>query len=623
MSIPPVRIEVTPDSVVAHVSRHMTGACIEDVNHELYGGIYSQMIFGESFAEPPAESGVSGMWRPVQSGTAVGEFKTVHHDLLDSPQAQRVAFLEGMGEVGVANEGLNRWGMCFRKGKSYEGLLWAKSAGGAQLCVSLESKEGKARYAEKSVAVPAGDWTQVAFKLTPTGDEPHGRFAITLRKPGEVLLGYAFLEPGPWGRFKGLPVRKDVAEALVAQGLTVLRLGGSMINSPNYRWKHMIGPRDRRKPHEGTWYRYSSNGWGIVEFMGFCEAAGFLGIPDLNMDETPADVADFVEYMNGKIDTPWGARRAADGHPKPYELKYIELGNEEAVNDAYWARFEPLARAIWAKDPSVVIVVGDFCYSQEIKDPWSFSGGAVVNSLSAHKKILELAKAEGKSVWFDLHVGNDDPHQVFSPEGGYFGLLSYVKALKQISPGADFKIAVFEENAGNHQVRRALGHALMVDALERAGDDVRIVCAANCLQPDGQNDNGWDQGLLFLSPRSVWGQGAYYVTQMLARYYLPLCVKASSSSADLDVTAKRSEDGQVLQVQVVNMSDAPIAADLSFGDWAPKESSFRVVSICGDWNAVNTEREPRKVVSKSSVRKVGTRPSHTFPARSFTILRFE
>ena len=99
----------------------------------------------------------------------------------------------------------------------------------------------------------------------------------------------------------------------MAQGLTVLRYGGSMVNCPEYRWKQMIGPRDRRQPYKGTWYPHSTNGWGIIDFISFCEAAGFLGIPDLNMDETPQDMADFVEYINGPADSEWGRRRVADG----------------------------------------------------------------------------------------------------------------------------------------------------------------------------------------------------------------------------------------------------------------------------------------------------------------------
>src|SRR5262249_37281575 len=160
----------------------------------------------------------------------------------------------------------------------------------------------------------------------------------------------------------------------------------------------------------------------------------------------------------------------------------------------------------------------------------------------------------------DVHIWNNGPLDLGQLGGGLIGLRDFGAALKKLSPGADFKVCVFEENAGNHTLKRGLGHARAINELERLGDLVPVVCAANCLQPDGQNDNGWDQGLLFLNPSQVWGQPSYYVTQMVARRYLPRCVRAEVQSPGniLDVTAKASADGKVIQLQVVNMGPQPV-----------------------------------------------------------------
>ncbi len=99
---------------------------------------------------------------------------------------------------------------------------------------------------------------------------------------------------------------------MIDQGITVLRYGGSMVNDAEYRWKKMIGPlTDRRPPYRGHWYPYSSNGWGIVDFVDFCEAAGFRCIPAFNMGETAQDMADFVEYVNGPADSLMGPKALA------------------------------------------------------------------------------------------------------------------------------------------------------------------------------------------------------------------------------------------------------------------------------------------------------------------------
>ena len=123
--------------------------------------------------------------------------------------------------------------------------------------------------------------------------------------------------------------------------LTALRYGGSMTNHPQYRWKSMIGPRDRRPPHEGTWYAHSTNGWGIFDFLNFGEAAGLVArSPPSTPTRPPADLVDFVEYANGPARlAEWGRKRACSTAIRRLTgLKHLEIGNEEAVNDDVLAR---------------------------------------------------------------------------------------------------------------------------------------------------------------------------------------------------------------------------------------------------------------------------------------------
>ena len=567
---------------------------------------------------------VSRLWRAVRRGSAAGGFALESPGAFIGAQSQRITFTGGQGEIGIENRGLNRWGMCCREGKPCEGYLWLRADKPTDVYVAMESGDGGKVYAEDRLQAGGGGWQRVDFTLTPKGADTAGRFVVSLRQPGSVLVGHAFLQPGEWGRFKGLPVRRDVAEGLIAQGLTVLRYGGSMINHAEYRWKKMIGPRDRRPPYCGTWYAYSTNGWGIVDFLSFCEAAGFLGIPAFNMGETPEDMADFMEYVNGPADSPWGRRRAADGHPAPYRLKHVELGNEEAVNEAYWRKFRPLAEAVWAKDPQVILVVGDFAYPKPIADPYRFDGAPGIKSLEAHKKILDLAKERGREVWFDVHIWNDRPRD---PEG-LGGIPSFIQALGRISPGAKFKAAVFELNAGNHAHRRALANAHAINELERIGGSVPIVCSANCLQPDRQNDNGWDQGLLFLSPSQVWPQPPYFVTQMIARNYLPKCVRADvqAPANALDVTAKTSEDGKVLTLQVVNMEDKPVPARITLDGFAPAKPTARVTELAAQLDDVNTAGAPDRVRPAEREWRHEFKDGilqYTYPPNTFSLLRFE
>jgi alpha-L-arabinofuranosidase len=186
---------------------------------------------------------------------------------------------------------------------------------------------------------------------------------------------------------------------------------------------------------------------------------------------------------------------------------------------------------------------------------------------------------------------------------------------------------VFEFNAGNHALKRALANACAINQLERLGARVAIACSANCLQPYKQNDNDWNQGLLFLSPSQVWAQPPYYVTQMVSRNYLPLCVKSEvqSPNTTLDATATRSEDGQTLTVRVVNTAKAPIPGRIVLDGFVPRKAVARVTVLASDWDAINTPEQPNLIKPSESDWRHGFKEgtvSHTFPPYSFTVLRF-
>jgi hypothetical protein len=186
-------------------------------------------------------------------------------------------------------------------------------------------------------------------------------------------------------------------------------------------------------------------------------------------------------------------------------------------------------------------------------------------------------------------------------------------------------MVVFELNANNHSQRRALANALAIQAFERDGQ-IPVVTSANGLQPDGQNDNGWDQGLLFLNSEKVWLQPPGYVNGMLAQNYLPERVGCRVAGADeLDANAKRSDDGKTLVLQVVNPSAAPVTAAIKLAGFIPAKPMVQVQVLAGALDDHNTVRDPTRI------RPVDTswqpdfkdeKTAYTFPANSFTVLRF-
>ena len=371
---------------------------------------------------------------------------------------------------------------------------------------------------------------------------------------------------------------------------------------------------------------YESNGWGIFDFLCMTEKMGILGIPDVNINETAQDMADFVDYFNGSTSTTWGAKRAADGHPNPFNLKYIQLGNEERVDSTYYSKFQTLANAIWAKDSTITLVVGDFSYHDEIWDPFNFTGGPVT-TLAAHQSILSLAKSKNATVWFDVHLWTNT---ALDPNEEVAALISYNNALASLnaSIGANYKVVVFEFNANFHDLNRALGNANAITQFERVTNNFPVLVSANGLQVDGQNDDGWDQGLVFMNSSSAWAEPPLLVDKMISSNYQPYAVQVNTSMSigEMSIAAAKSADGTTLVLQVVNMSNSSKTVPVTLSGFTPAQPALQVTLLTGSLNAVNTASNPNAVVPAQSSwthNISGGTFTYTFYPNSFTILKLQ
>jgi alpha-L-arabinofuranosidase len=566
------------------------------------GGATHRDDFGKDASA--GETDVSGMWDAVRTGSAVPRNTWDADGPFNSKRSQKIELVRGDGAVGVANRGLNRWGLSVQKRHTYAGRLYLRQSGyDGRVAVALESADGKHTYARQEVGPVGKEWAKYEFTLKSDGDDADARFAVWIDKPGAVWVDQVYLSPTGDELFHGLPVRADVAKALRDEGLTVLRYGGSMVNAEEYRWKKMIGDRDRRPQYKGWWNDHSTNGFGIEDFVQFCRAAEFEPVFAINVEETPEDAGDLVEYLNGPKDSAWGKRRAENGHPEPYGVRYIEIGNEEKTDAHYPERFKLLYDAMHARDPNVQFVVAAW---------WEPDNPAT-------KKIVQ--ELDGKAALWDVHVGGDDPREGRAVDQLFTRM---EKLVQEWAPGTKLKACVLEENGGRHDLRRALGHAGILNATQRHGDFVLIDCPANCLQPWRQNDNDWDQGQVFLTNRQVWGMPPYYAQQMAAANHLPCRVagRAESPNDDLDLTATRDEDGTTLVLKVVNVGDKPHRAGVRvehFGPVAPRADVWTLAGKPGDVNDPETPERVRAV--KTAFEGAAEQFEYEFPPYSYTILR--
>jgi alpha-L-arabinofuranosidase len=555
--------------------------------------------------DPKAEAdGLSAMWDAVRTGDAVPRLTWDASRPFNTTHSQRIERAGGEGTVGIANRGLNRWGLSFRQGREYAGRVYLRGEGfEGKVSVALQSADGSRTYAVQELGKLQADWTRHEFALRPDASDANARFVLTIDGPAKVWVDQVYLSGTGDDLFKGLPIRGDIGRALQEQGLTLLRYGGSMINAPEYRWKPMIGDRDRRPQHRGTWYPWSTNGFGIEEFVQFCRAAGFEPVVAINIEETPQDAADLVDYLNAPATNRWGRRRAENGHPEPYGVRYIEIGNEETTNDHYIDRFKLLYDAMRPRDPKLELIIGAWW---EPDNPVS------------RKIVREL---DGKAALWDVHVGGDDPREGAKVDALFTRMEGLVA---DWAPGTRLKACVLEENGGRHDLARALGHAGILNATQRHGDFVLIDCPANCLQPWMQNDNGWDQGQLFFTSGRVWPMPPYHTQRMASSSHQPCRVASTASSpgGDLDLTATRDEAGTTVVLKVVNAGNQPHRASIAVDGVGPLDPKADVTTLSGALDARNTPESPDRIRPvSSSFDGVAARFSYEFPARSYSVLR--
>ena len=526
---------------------------------------------------------VSGMWEATYSKDSQPCYMLDNTSYTNGKQSQIIENKASEGYVGVNNKGLNRWGIATSKGQKFEGELMMK--GSAQrVFVALQSNDGK-EYCRSEIKDCGDEWAKHTFSLRPNTTDNDARFVIYIEGKGKIWLDQVMLMPKNSAPYKKLPVRADIADCFKQQGLTMLRYGGSMVNAPDYKFASMRGERSEREPYDGQWYHFSTNGFGIIEFVEFASAMGYELSFAVNINDDPQVMAEMIEYFNGDTSTKWGAQRARDGHPKPYGIKYVEIGNEEtlfemnteAAYDYYIERFNLLADSMLKVDDSLEIIHSAW---------WRSSQPELM------KKVFTAL--DGKAAYWDYHPWVDDLGSALKVEGE---LRRMQQMFNQWNPDTKMRCAILEENGSSHGIRRMLSHVIVQNAVRRMGDFVLTTCPANALEPYLHNDNGWNQGQIFFTPDKAWGMPPYHAQKLSSEHHQPLLVEsviAGRRDSSLDITATRSEDGKEVVLHIVNMAKQPQTVSLDFGSFGKIRKAEKWV-IAGEENDANTPDNPTRI----------------------------
>ncbi len=467
------------------------GIFFEDINHAADGGLYAELIRNRSFedAVTPVNWGVVNQTNAAAT-FAVDSLTTQLNDAQTKALKFNVTQASPTARAAIYNTGF--WGINVVNGRKYTLTFFAKCDAGfsGNINVSLESSSS-VKYAQAAISGISGEWQKFSCTLTANGNDPAARFVISANSTGTIWFDVVSLFPPTFNnRPNGL--RPELAQLLVDLQPKYFRFpGGCFVEgeflADRFQWKKTIGNIEDRPGHYNRWGYRTSDGMGFHEFLQLSEDIGaipmyvtnigvahqqFQSYTDLNW--YIQDVLDALEYANGSVTTTYGAMRAANGHPDPFNIGYVEVGNENQWNDNYGKRYTLIANAIKAKYPNVKCISnGIYGVTAEIVDEHYYSSPEWF--ISQYNKYDATNRASYK-----IYVGE------FSANSG----------------------------CGGGNLLAAIGEAAFMCGMEKNSD----VVVMNGYAPIfvNTNDRKWNPDLINFNSSGIYCTPSYYMQKMFA-----------------------------------------------------------------------------------------------------------
>ena len=461
----------------------------------------------------------------------------------------------------------------------------------------LKTKKPAGGFEELAVidlGKPSNEWTRVSGLLRSMGTTDRAIFEIRVQGEGTLWVDKASLLPEQ--NLHGW--RVDVVQAIKESRPSVVRWGGSVVDPGAYRWKGGIGDRDLRVPFPNTnWGRIDSNDVGIGEFCQFCELVNAEPLVCVSFSDGAESAADLVEYCNGSKDTTWGARRAADGRPAPYHVKYWQLGNELSGDDAsYIEKCKTFIAAMKKVDPRIAIISS--FPSQKVIDVL----GKDLSHLAPHHYTRDLAACEADFRKLAMMISQ-------SPGRGHL------------------RLAVTEWNftAGDWGLLRgkmltlegALWNAQYLNLMCRYANLVEMACRSNMT-------NSYCSGIIGTTPAGLIKRPSYFVMKLYADHAKAIPLEQSKNPPGIDLMACADEKREKLCVFAVNLRREPVTLNLDLTELGDSWIPLAAEAVC-DTRDMRQPDVMNHEIGAERVRTVALEPrgkSITLPALSACALEW-
>jgi len=659
-----VVLEINTDKVTGRVSPMLYGLMTEEINFAYEGGLYAELIRNRSFkadAEVPRvnpdtyevgkylpatyKPGTKPRyWSEVGGASMVLDADNPLNDYLNVSLKLEASTASKEAPAGIANGGY--WGIPVRPRTTYRASFFAKAADGftGPVTLSLESEDGATVYASTKVSRISGEWKKYEVRLRTKGvpASKDNVFKLAMTTPGTIWLQNISLFP-PTYKNRENGNRADLMELLAAMKPRFLRFpGGNYLEgnafNQRFNWKETIGPVEMRPGHPSPWGYWSTDGLGLLEFAEWCEDldmepllgvfAGYaLGrggvIPaGSKLDPYVQEALEEIEYLIGDAKTTkWGAERAKHGHPKPFKLTYVEVGNEDWFDrsGSYDGRFAQFYDAIKAKYPHLQVI-----------SSIGFEHGNQI----VHSRVPDLV----------------DEHYYRSLEEMMAHALDY-DSYSRTNPSKIF-CGEWATRVGSPtpNMAGALGDAAWMTGMERNSDIVLMHCYAplfvNVSQTGGTGRSmQWATDLIGYDALGSYGSPAYHAQRMFStlhgdeildtdardiptREWQPRARRGGTPPPpqqlrEVFFNATRDSRQGVIYVKVVNTAGRAQPINLRLAGVNKVQAKAEVVTLAADSpNETNSIQQPDRVVPRTEpLAGMSADFTHEFPPYSISVLK--
>ena len=628
----PAIISVDAAHPGAPIASTMFGIFFEDINFGADGGLYPELIKNRSFEFSEPLTGWKVTYNIVHMGLGAPKGEIAVHSEAplnpSNPHYLRVrAYQPGYG---ITNSGFR--GIGVEQGKDYRFSAWVRTSGPKALRATLTDPDGHEIGTASLTGLTGAAWAHYEAILRPTATADHATFNLFLDEPGTVDLDMVSLYPTDTWANRPNGLRKDLVQLLHDMHPGFLRFpGGCIVEgrqlATRYRWKTTVGDINQRQTLINRWNNefdhrptpdyFQSFGLGFYEYFQLAEDIGAKPLPILNcgmacefnsgetakladLRDYVQDALDLIEFANGPVTTPWGKLRASMGHPAPFHLTMIGIGNEQ-WGPHYVERYKVFAAALKAQHPEIQLVVaaGPSPDGDEFDSLWA-------TWRKEHADIVDEHYYQSPD-WFLANSGRYDHYDRSGPKvfaGEY---------------AAQTTGAARPYNRNNWQA--ALSEAAFMTGLERNADVVRMASYAPLLAH--KDAWQWVPDAIWFDNLHSYGTPNYYVQRVFASNVGTRIVPVTPHATDGLYTVA-DLDGHTLIVKAVNATPAPRPATIQINGATPSGNATVTTLASDDLKAENSFEHPTNIAPTTSTLTIpanSTTLPVTLPPNSLTVYR--